>query len=472
MGRILSQIKHIVVVMLENRSLDNMCGWIYSNPAKQPTLYLPADSPRVYNGLDTALWNPSNATYFSGQPAVKVPVVRGTSSYTVPNPDPKETFDHVQYQIYGPPKATQKTSMLGFVVDYQYATATDANQIMEAYTTDQVPVISALAQNYAISDAWFCSVPSNTWPNRSFLHAGTSNGNVNNGNLPNPLQWNVLTIFNVLNSINVGWNVYSDAEVAPSLTRTMFPKLWDAHLDSHFHHFDDFQRDCAAGSLAPYSFIEPNFLSSPNDEHPPHDVSAGEKFLFDTWQAVSQSPSWKETLLIITYDEHGGCYDHVLPPQGAVPPDKASDPGQESFRFDRFGVRVPLVLVSSYVQAGTVFRSDTSVSYDHTSILATLRDWIGISSSDMLPSARIAAAPNLAQVLTLSQPRTDIPTVPRPLRDAPPASLSLPPNPVQQSLVSGAAYRFGEDPAAVVVQAKTCQHAIDFFRSHASRAHS
>jgi len=133
---------------------------------------------------------------------------------------------------------------------------------------------------------------------------------------------------------------------------------------------------------------------------------------------------------------------------------------------------VPLVLVSSYIQAGTVFRSNMSVSYDHTSILATLRDWIGISSSDMLPSARIAAAPNLAQVLTLSQPRTDIPTVPGPVRDPPPASLSLPPNPVQQSLVSGAAYRFGEDTAAAVVQAKTCQHAIDFFRSHASRAHS
>jgi phospholipase C len=468
---ILSQIQHIVVVMLENRSLDNMCGWLYTNTTP-PALYLPSGSAQQYDGLNTGLWNPSNPGYFNGQPPVQVPVAQGTTNYFIPNPDPEETFDNVTYQLYGPAKATLQTTMKGFVVNYQYATAGDADQIMQGYTPNQVPVISQLARNYAISDAWFCSVPSQTWPNRAFVHAGTSNGNVNNGNPPDPLKWDVNTIFNVLKSLNVSWNVYSDAEVAPSLTRTMFPKLWDPFLDGHFHGFTQFQQDCANGALPKYSFIEPNFLDNPNDEHPPHDVSAGEAFLLQIWQAVSTSPNWGSTLLIITYDEHGGCYDHVLPPQGALPPDKASDPGQENFKFNRFGVRVSTVLVSPYIQAGTVFRSNTSVAYDHTSILATLRDWIGISPSAMLPSKRIAAAPNVAQVLTLTTPRSDVPMI-SPLRVAPqPTSLSLPPNDLQKSLVAGAARRFGMDPALVLPQIRTRQHAVDFFKVRPSHAHA
>ena len=113
-----------------------------------------------------------------------------------------------------------------------------------------------------------------------------------------------------------------------------------------------FKQDCASGNLAPYTFLEPSFLVDPNDEHPPHDVVAGEQFLYDIWQAVSQSPAWPETLLMITYDEHGGTYDHVHPPFGAATPDAKSNPGQEGFTFNRFGVRVPTVLVSPWIQGG------------------------------------------------------------------------------------------------------------------------
>ena len=222
---------------------------------------------------------------------------------------------------------------------------------MEAYLPVQVPVISALAQNYAISDAWFCSVPSQTLPNRSFVHAGTSNGNVDNGDPANPFEWNVPSIFNVLNSIGVSWTVYSDAILTPSLTRTFFPKLWDPFLDDHFKGFGAFQAACANNSLPQYSFIEPMFLLDPNDQHPPHDVSKGEQFLYQIWQAVSESPGWNNILLIITYDEHGGCYDHVLPPMGAAPPDAASAPGKAGFSFDRFGVRVPTILVSPFISS-------------------------------------------------------------------------------------------------------------------------
>jgi phospholipase C len=478
MEKILPQIQNVVVVMFENRSLDNLCGWLYSSPGAQPSLYLPAGSPSAYNGLNPSLWNPSNASYFTGQPPMPVPIQRGATNFKAPDPNAHETYDHVNYQVYGPqgPVPNPKWPMQGFVLDYATTNPPNVNQIMQTYTPAQLPVLSALAQNYATSDAWFCSVPSETIPNRAFLHSGTSNGNVVNGELngdvPDPLDFDGPTIFNVLSSMGVGWNVYSDAILAPSLTRTFAPKLWNPSFDAHFQGFDAFLNDCANNSLPQYSFVEPRFLIDPNDQHPPHDVSAGDAFLYRIWHAVSQSPAWNHILLVVMYDEHGGCYDHVLPPEGAVSPDSASNPGKENFSFDRFGVRVPVVVVSPYVQAGTVFRSDTSTPYDHTSILATLRDWLTIPNSLMLTSKRIAAAPTLSQVLTLGTPR-----VPKPIIAAPHPALSattllsLPPNTLQKSLVSGAARRLGMNPQVVLATIPTRRHAADFLQQSALQPH-
>jgi phospholipase C len=473
---ILPQIQHVVVVMMENRSFDNMCGWLYSDPNQQPKSFLPAGSSASFNGLNPNLWNPSNASFFSGQPAQKVPIAQGTTSSTVPNPDPEETFTNVNYQLFGPQAPTPNPTWpnLGFVVNYETATPGSAAQIMEAYTPTQVPVISALARNFAISDAWFSSVPSQTWPNRAFVHAGTSNGNVNNGNPPDPFAWNVPTIFNVLESMGLSWNVYRDTIIAPSLTRVMFPKLWDPLLDGHFHAFDAFKDDCAKNKLPRYSFLEPSFLDNPNDQHPPHDVTAGEQFLFAIWQAVSSSPGWNNTLLLITYDEHGGCYDHVMPPWNAAAPDAATDPANSGFSFDRFGVRVPMVVVSPYVKPGTVFRSNSPLGtpYDHTSVLATLRDWLDIPANKMLPSKRIAAAPNLAQVLSLSAPGPT-PVIDQPASTSMAASLtmSLPLNDLQKSLLSASARRFGLHPD-VLNAIKTRQQMLDFFKARTARAGS
>jgi phospholipase C len=208
----------------------------------------------------------------------------------------------------------------------------------------------------------------------------------------------------------------------------------------------------------------------PNDEHPPHDVSKGEQFLFQVWKSVSESPAWNSILLIITYDEHGGCYDHVLPPSGAVTPDAASNPGKEQFSFDRFGVRVPTVLVSPLIQAGTVFRSNTATPYDHTSILATLRDWLGIADTDMLPSRRVAAAPNLAQVLTLTVSRKDMPVITPPETTTAQTPLIPLLNDLQRALVAGTALRFGMDVPKVMAQIKTHQDAVNFFKRRISAA--
>jgi phospholipase C len=454
--------------MLENRSLDNMLGTLYLDCA--PSWVLPATSAPSFDGLRPGLSNPSNRGYFAGEPEQSVAVANSVASSTVPDPDPEETFANVSYQLFGPdaPTPQPRWPMQGFVVNYATTGASDPTQIMQCHSPAQVPVLASLARNYAVCDAWFASVPSQTWANRAFLHAGTSNGHVDNGSVPDPLEWNVPTIFNVLESVGASWAVYHDTTLVPSLTRTMFPQLWSGSLDANFKTLEQFVADCAQGGLPQYAFLEPSFLIEPNDEHPPHDVNAGEALLQKIWSAVSTSPDFAKILLVITFDEHGGCYDHVLPPFGAVPPDAAGASGDQGFGFDRFGVRVPAVIVSSYIRAGTVFRSDTATPYDHTSILATLRDWLQIPSSAMLSSRRVAAAPTLAQLLTLSAPRSDVAVItggaPRILA----TPNSVPPNDLQRSLVSGDARRRGLDPNQVLSNIHTRQHAIDYFATRAT----
>jgi len=464
---ILPQIKHIIVVMLENRSFDNMCGWLYKPGTPQPSQFLPAGSPKEFNGLKSSHFNPVDKAYFEGQSTDTYPVFDKATATNIPEPDPEEDFPNVNYQLFGnePPSPNPKWPNLGFAINYKQVTGLNiAVQVMEPFSPEQVPVISALATNYAICDAWHSPVPSNTWPNRCFFHAGTSNGNVVNGKIPNPFLWDVRNIFEVLDDVGASWKVYHDTVIVPSLTWLMFPNLW-LKL-GHFATFDAFKDDCASGDLPQYSFVEPSFLINPNDEHPPHDVVAGEKFLYDIWQSVSQSPAWPETLLMITYDEHGGTYDHVHPPFGAATPDAKSDPGEQGFRFDRFGVRVPLVLVSPWIEAGTVFRSPTSTPYDHTSLLATIRDWIDIPADKMLASARVKAAPTLEQVLTLKQARTDKPAIPQPAGEVQATDTFKDANPIQKSLVSARAHQLGQDAETVLSGIQKRQDAIDYFQKY------
>jgi phospholipase C len=411
----MANIQHVVVVMLENRSFDNIVGWLYSSQGNQPPINLPPSTPPTYDGLTGNEWNPDNSN-----PPVPVPVHRGTTSTVVPTPDPQELFDHMHVQIF---QTGTTPTMQGFVQDYAtVANNGDPDSIMECHTPDQVPVISALAQNYAICDRWFASVPCQTWPNRAFVHAGTSLGRVNNCDdnedncVPDPLYYDTRTIFNFLEDIGKTWKVYNDS-VLMSLTRVQFiTQLGNPFLEGHFQGFGQFKKDARDGRLPAYSFVEPSFVVQPSDEHPPHDVRAGERFLYDVWMAVSGGKNWKNTLLIVTYDEHGGCFDHVPPPSTAVRPDGSTP--QEPFDFQLYGVRVPTVVVSPYIEAGTVFRSASAdVEYDHTSILATLRDWVdpsGQHARKMPKSARIKTAPTLDMVLTRPTPRTDVPPIPAP----------------------------------------------------------
>src|SRR5262245_54659959 len=237
----INNIEHIVVLMLENRSFDNLLGWLYG-PNNQPGYLIgnPPD-PRFIGLTENSYWNPSNRGFFTKhEPPHKIFATRGTagrSPFTVPTPDPEEFFDNMTFQLFGaakqPPDGTP-AGMQGFVVDYQSVTDTkNANTIMETYSPEQVSMLSGLAKSFGVCDQWFASAPCQTWPNRAFVHTGTSNGHVNNWPY-DPFDFDVKTIYNVLEELKISWRVYNDS-VIESLTRLQLPRLWDVLLEDHFH---------------------------------------------------------------------------------------------------------------------------------------------------------------------------------------------------------------------------------------------
>ncbi len=299
---------------------------------------------------------------------------------------------------------------------------------MQTYTPDQLPVLNGLAKAYAISDRWFSSVPSQTDCNRGFIGAGTSEGYTDNEYFE---EWyDSTTIWNYLYEKGVSWKIYHQDEWLgfECYTKHLFKQLWDYIDDSKwFPKMSQFYAEAANGSLPTFSFLEPawyeSYLGNGNDYHPPGNLLPGEQFLLQVFNSLtSNKTAWNDTLLVVTFDEHGGCLDHVSPPWQAMPPWGTTTPPdqylQHGFKFDRYGVRVPALLISPRIQAQTVFRSekDWPVSpytpYDHTSIIATLLKWQGYDPAAAGLGQRVANAPTFENVITLETPRTDIPTFP------------------------------------------------------------
>jgi phospholipase C len=417
----MDNIEHVVVLMMENRSLDNLLGWLYADTNNKPPYNIPPQPQPQYEGLVRGKYcNKGPALHpgvvCAGEPTTAWPPYN--NQMLVPDPDPGELFDQMTRQIFGTatPAPNATANMSGFLLDYSdQAGPVIAPQIMQSYSPQQAGVISQLARWFAVSDHWYASAPCQTWPNRGFVHTGSSDGHINNDGSE---LYDIDTIFNMMSNQGISWGVYHDTIYTPSLTWFQFsPKLFDHEF--HFHHFSTFKSLCSAPANAPvdqklpsYSFVEPRFLTEywfsgiypPEDYHPPHNVCISERFLAEVYSSVRQSPYRDKILLVITFDEHGGCYDHVAPPTGAKAPIPGSVSRYGNFHFDRFGVRVPTILVCSYVQQGTVFRAAGETPYDHTSILATLRNWKGMDGQGktFLPSPRIGAAPLLNPVLTLS----------------------------------------------------------------------
>jgi phospholipase C len=400
-GSGLAAIQHIVVLMLENRSLDHMLGYLYADMGNVS----PAGQP--FDGLT----GKESCPDASGNP---VPVYQVTPStpnlYFMPGADPGEGYRATNSQYYGSssaPAPGEVAPCQGFVEDFaatiKWETAahwailpgTTASDIMGCFTPDALPVLSALAKGYAVCDQWFCSVPTETMPNRAFVNSGTSLGHMTDSTK----VFTTASIFGLLGARGITWGIYGYQD--PPLTAGDFPDIATS-ANGTIGMFRDFQAAAAAGTLPAYSFLEPSWGSTGNSQHPNYDVALGEQLIHDVYEALRSGPGWNQTLFILTYDEHGGCYDHVSPPWGATPPDNSA--GEFGFGFDRFGARVPTVLVSPLIAPGTVYRVPAgSVPLDHTSILKTVEQRWSLPSL----TARDAAAPGFGDVLTLTTPRTD-----------------------------------------------------------------
>jgi phospholipase C len=404
------RVKHVVVLVMENRSFDHLLGNLMT-----PDFEI--------DGLTGVEFNYANPKAKTGEARVT------KSAPYVPDvdPSPSHEFHDVMLQLF-----SQFTvpifisdSNQGFVYDYAKVSQdeTHASKIMQCFGSDQLPALHTLARQFAVCDHWYSSLPGPTWPNRFFIHCATSGGFVDNA----VRTYDMNTIFDNLSRHGVSWRVYyHDVPQSLALSKQV-QYFWSMYED-----IDEFFSNCKYGLLPAYSFIEPRYFNEgadrANDQHPIHGVPLGDALIADIYEAVRRSPNWEETILLITWDEHGGFYDHVLPPTTVNPDGKDA----LEFNFGRLGVRVPAVVISPYIEKGTI----DSACYDHASIPATLKALFGLP--DFL-TRRDARANTFDRILNRTSPRTDAPmTLPRisPMPEVEEPPESMPPTELHASLVA------------------------------------
>jgi phospholipase C len=341
------------------------------------------------------------------------------------NVDPDPDFEHVTYQMYGrttyDPAA--EPSMDHFVRSYQqtcenavrsgdhpewtpHDVVRHSHNVMNCHSGEDVQVLKWLASNFALCANWYSSLPGPTLPNRLFAHLGTSLGRVDMDAFDIDAT---ISIYEVLRGAGVSSTIYSGS-TSVALT---FPKLWN-YQDRYFGTLDDFYQDCAEGRLPRYCFIEPRYASEwannefrpQNDQHPDSDLLDGEELILSIYHAIRRNKAiWEHSAFIVTYDEHGGLFDHCVPPM-AVPPDKVSA-DSAPFNFTRYGVRVPAVIVSPYTPHLII--EDIC---DHTSLIACARKRLtGTWKDDTLLGKRAQSAYPLDKAFGTVL-RTDIPDIP------------------------------------------------------------
>ncbi|MES1255397.1 MAG: alkaline phosphatase family protein [Acidobacteriota bacterium] len=397
----LDKLKHVVVLMMENRSFDHMLG------------ALMAQDPRI----DGLTGNESNLDT-TGAPA---PAKTQAAFQGQLDPDPDHSFVGVDLQIFDGNMAPDRVATMGGFVKSYFAERRDvrhSRQIMYAFKPEKLPVLTTLAREFALFNGWFASVPGPTLCNRAFAHYGTSFGHVDmNIFYPNTVFKSIYQRLDAANPRKTAKIYYFDTK---SSTMEVVNLL--QHQPQLFGTFDQFIADCAAGTLPDYSFIEPNYsdhdgdagMILASDQHPDHDVREGERFIASVYQAIKNNAAlWESTALLVTYDEHGGIYDHVAPP-ACIPDTFVAQPADtktgKPFLFDRLGVRVPAILVSPWVPKATVVPGAGVAGgrvFEHASIPATVTKLFLGDYDDR--SVREKHADTFLDLLTLDQMRADTP---------------------------------------------------------------
>ena len=495
-------IDHVIYLMLENRGFDHFLGWLYppqGNDAPPYTINSYATDQRPFIGLSDALIAQLTNPYPNNQAAPQ-PVIKGARSPKTPSHNSGEDFPHIMNQMWGLDDPVERwqdpgkwgpvvqglkqrlaaAPMNGYILDYnlelqhegvKHPAPSQLSEIVETYLPVQLPVLAGLAQSFAVSDEWYCSVPSQTNTNRAFSLTGTSRGMVNNGfytpHAYNPevriieqfkslhtdaLPRSTGSLFEVLQASGVSWKIfwqrtwpprYLTAGVAWQYTRTLIPALEDTQFDGNFVRFDADKDDNALftaireGKLPALTYIEPRWGGGAswtakkrlvgNEYHPVCDTTVAEDFLRRLYEVLAASDTEGKILLVITFDENGGTYDHVVPPAAPAPANESvplphaphdkpglynaisptaaavpSDPTtrtQFGFDFKSYGIRVPTILVSNRLPPKTVFRSTVQGKvFDHTSIIASVLEMADIPRERWLLGQRVLEAPTFTHL--------------------------------------------------------------------------
>eukprot|EP01059_Diplonema_ambulator_P024729 TRINITY_DN4104_c1_g1_i1.p1 TRINITY_DN4104_c1_g1~~TRINITY_DN4104_c1_g1_i1.p1 ORF type:complete len:644 (+),score=201.25 TRINITY_DN4104_c1_g1_i1:1082-3013(+) len=393
------KIKHVVVLMEENRSFDHIFGW-----------------RKGVNGLTGNEYNLLDSTNPNSE---KIYVSKNGTQIT--KCDPYHSTPTTTDKIFTKREVARNNltvaTMGGFVETEGAAYQKDQFcEVMDMQVPENVPVISALADEFVLMDRFFCSVPGPTWPNRMYMLAATSLGSTETGpwyhNQPGQL-FNQKTFFDQVAEQGGTWrNYYNDTP-------------WELFMGviaknpENTQSMDQFFIDAREGNLPTFSWINPrsgiNLTQGvgSNDQHPDHDMAAGEAFYKDVYEALRASPQWNETLYIITYDEHGGFYDHVPTPLSCPHPGDNEPSYPDSFGFDRIGVRIPTLLISPWLPKGLVLSGPPDAQkpfndseYELTSIMATSRKLLDMDTTPL--TKRDAWAATFEHIF-LDTPRQDCP---------------------------------------------------------------
>jgi phospholipase C len=397
-GRGLDRIEHLVVLMLENRSFDHLLGYLSLEGGRDDI-----------DGLQPGMANAHGGTSY--------PIHRlGSTFFPDERWDPDHSAAATDVQING-------GAMDGFVSSYADTLAArdaddvDPGVVMGYYNGTDLPVFDHFAREFCVCDRWHSSVPGATWPNRLFALAGSAPSRDDR----KPPIYEQHSFARDLDAAGVSWRWYSH-DVA---TLRFADLKYRAGHREHFAYVQklklvfktrgrgllylnedaaSFFEDAAYGQLPAVSWIDPNFNdfnligSPPNDDHPPSDLRHGQEFALLVYNALANGPKWEQTLLLVLYDEHGGFFDHVEPPEH--PPD------DHPATFPRYGVRVPAFVVSPWVEPGSV----SHTLFDHAAIPKTILQ--RFSPTALIANGRghriakrVSASADLGEVLTLDEPR-------------------------------------------------------------------
>ncbi|KAK3008837.1 hypothetical protein RJ639_015320 [Escallonia herrerae] len=400
-------IKTVVVLVQENRSFDHMLGWMKSL------------NPEI-NGVTGTESNPISTS----SPSTNLIHFGDRSAYVAA--DPGHSIQAIYEQVFGVPWSQDVSSkqleptMQGFAQNAEGIEKGMSEVVMNGFKPDAVPIYKELVSEFAVCDRWFAAIPASTQPNRLYVHSATSHGATSNNTKQLIEGYPQKTIFESLDEAGYTFGIYYEYPPATLYYRN----LRKLKYIKNFHQFElHFKRHCKEGKLPNYVVVEQRYFDlevlPANDDHPSHDVFEGQKFVKEVYEALRSSPQWNEMLFIIIYDEHGGFYDHVPTPVTGVPsPDGITGPEPYNFQFDRLGVRVPVIMISPWIERGTVLHGPSgphpTSEFEHSSIAATVKM---IFSLKEFLTKRDAWAGTFEGVVSRKSPRTDcLETLPEPVK--------------------------------------------------------